>query len=158
MTTAKSFSQVQKEAENEISLRKKLAEALEDYEAEVDEAEARYELARYNLEHPPTLKIKWTCDECKTPVEAGDGYLCVDSQAANRKPAGTLNIEWRVYHANCDPEPERGTDYWIAVHRIRDASDVMDWTAHLSSKRWIKNTTWNVILGLAARQAHAVGV
>jgi hypothetical protein len=60
---------------------------------------------------------------------------------------------WHAWHLACDPEPDGGR-YFIDVERIRTAWDVLDWTAHLTQKRWLADTDWfDVVRDIAHRRA-----
>jgi hypothetical protein len=112
----------------------------------------------------PDEEIVWTCSVCDKPVADSDGYLAVGIDEANRaererqewedaSPSGTAMSEmrtyptahWRVFHSDCDPEPERGP-YRIEVDGIRSAWAVLAWTAHLMGEPWVSATDWRVVI------------
>lgn len=55
-------------------------------------------------------------------------------------------IRWERTHEACDPNPDRSSDYWIAIERIRTEADVLSWSAHLFEKRWFQDTAWDRII------------
>jgi hypothetical protein len=61
-----------------------------------------------------------------------------------------------VLHRGCDPNPD-GEEYWIAVERIRTATDVIWWSAHLLGKNWIEHTNWGDVLRGIARRLRLAG-
>lgn len=62
---------------------------------------------------------------------------------------GPQSVRWKAWHRSCDPEPQ-ADHYWIAADRISRWEHVVDWTAHLMSKRWFEETDWDQLLwGLA---------
>ena len=63
-------------------------------------------------------------------------------------------IRWEVTHETCDPNPDRGTDYWIGIERIRTEADLLSWSAHLFGKRWFQDTAWDRIIRKAIGRVH----
>lgn len=59
--------------------------------------------------------------------------------------------EWRALHASCGPEPDEPS-YCINVGRIRTWPQVLNWTAHLMGKGWLKDTDWDELLVTIAQQ------
>jgi len=113
----------------------------------------------------PHKKIVWTCSVCDKPVADDDGYVTMDMAEIprvedERKVWGEANPEgvtaakldtypksapWRVFHLDCDPEPDREA-YSIDVGRIRSSWAAMAWTAHLMRKTWLAATDWDVLI------------
>lgn len=48
---------------------------------------------------------------------------------------------WVAWHRRCDPNIG-GSTYWIGAERIATWPQLVDWTAHLSPKRWLRGTDW----------------
>lgn len=63
-------------------------------------------------------------------------------------------VRWERTHEACDPNPDRGSDYWIAIERIRTEADVLSWSAHLFEKRWFQDTAWDRIIRAAIGRHH----
>lgn len=63
-------------------------------------------------------------------------------------------ILWEITHKDCDPNPDRASDYWIAIERIRTEADVLSWSAHLFGKRWFQDTAWDRIIRKAIGRVH----
>jgi hypothetical protein len=126
------------------------------------------------------------CAGCGRPVHGTDGYVEVDTGAAGERvryfealrlerakkadgrlmavPLGEVLEEvlaappvapWIAWHRKCDPAPGSST-YWIGTERIATWPAVVDWTAHLAEKRWIRGTDWFAMLrNLAHEEAAA---
>lgn len=61
-------------------------------------------------------------------------------------------MEWRAVHRGCDAEADT-TYYHFDVERCRTAYDLLEWTAHLSEKEWvIESTDWFEFIRRVARQ------
>jgi hypothetical protein len=120
--------------------------------------------------------LTWSCDVCKRPIPDDAGYITVPYAEihAHREwndefdemlrirgngglavyTLGELNgmpdrARWHALHRSCDPNLD-SNDYWIGVERIRTYPQVLEWSAHLLSKTWITDTTWQDILRRAA--------
>ena len=63
-------------------------------------------------------------------------------------------IRWEVTHETCDPNPDRGTDYWIGIERIRTEADLLSWSANLFGRRWFQDTAWDRIIRKAIGRVH----
>lgn len=106
--------------------------------------------------------IEWICAGCRCPIVDGEGFLEVrrdhccryevelrEWKAANPGPVidgGALlayphRASWQAFHWVCDPEAHSDS-YWIAVERIRTSAQFIEWTGHLSEKRWFGDTDW----------------
>jgi hypothetical protein len=56
--------------------------------------------------------------------------------------------EWHVLHRRCDVRPDSTDDYCTGVERCRTYVQLLDWSLHLSAKRWFGSTNWvNFIYG-----------
>lgn len=109
-------------------------------------------------------ELRWVCDGCRQ--EALFGYIEVDHNEIGRfqhakakweqAHPGMVSIDelieypdparWRVWHPDCDPNPEGGSTYSIEVRRLRTFADLVDWTAHLMEKNWLVYTNWDDLL------------
>ena len=85
-------------------------------------------------------RISWTCDKCDRDIADGDGWVTVPHDSA----------AWGIYHRGCDPDPVGG--YWIAVERLRTPERLVEFDRHLQEKRWIHDTDWHAIFGIAYQQ------
>jgi hypothetical protein len=106
------------------------------------------------------------CDRCRTEVPDGAGYLCVRYEDIHRCRRETRawqeahpgdahdirellsmpdDIAWRVYHAACDPWPDRDA-YQIDVERIRTWQQLARWTSDLMAKNWLADSDWDDLL------------
>lgn len=119
------------------------------------------------------------CAVCKQPVQDGDGYLWIDMAAVNRadqqqaawaekwlkpcsgNPLGAIlplsafagqpeDVPWRMHHRGCDPDLD-AMAYHIEVERIRTYPQILDWTAHLMEKEWLRFTNWDSLIRAAAQ-------
>lgn len=111
-------------------------------------------------------QIVWTCEGCGKPVDDHTGSIHVDPARAMENIGARQELEkshpdgvwslgqmldlpgpvpWEVHHGTCEPNPER-SDYWIGVERARSHAQLLRWTAHLSEKRWLSETTWNDLI------------
>jgi hypothetical protein len=120
--------------------------------------------------------IEWLCHTCKKPVANGKGYVhvhdnaCSEVRQARRAWKKDLRekqkkselgsweaislddlmklpdrVPWEVHHRKCDPNPGR-PGYWIGVERIRTYAQMLNWTAHLMSRNWLKDTNWRELI------------
>ena len=97
------------------------------------------------------IPARWTCQECRKPIENGAGYIEFYNTDPSRRPAGgrhraprcvpTSDLDgpdrylgMRVVHFACD-EDQHFT-YHIDVERIRTADEALDWTRHMLGKLW----------------------
>ncbi len=102
--------------------------------------------------------ITWICDECGQPIADGAGGLGVDVAASiergrpsERADRAATPVEWVAVHLECNSGGTPG--YWIAVDRLRTATQLLDWSAHLAGKRWASGTDWwRVVRRVALRQ------
>ena len=121
------------------------------------------------------------CAGCDRPIRGATGYLEVNTAAAGERVrhfeahrleravhadvrlmavgmnevmaeyfAAAPVAQWTAWHRRCDPEPSSST-YWIGAERIATWPQLVDWTAHLSDKRWFPGTDWyELTRGLAS--------
>ncbi|EUA15423.1 hypothetical protein I546_1145 [Mycobacterium kansasii 732] len=66
-------------------------------------------------------------------------------------------VRWLTYHTRCDPQRNEANVYRIDVERCRTVWALLDWTAHLISKRWFIHTNWNEFLRSAHTQIPFAG-
>lgn len=59
------------------------------------------------------------------------------------------HAKWHVHCDACNPHEDEyepgvycGGCYWFAVDRCRTWAQLIDWTAHLSEKDWLRSTNW----------------
>jgi hypothetical protein len=117
------------------------------------------------------VALTFICDKCKKHVPDHEGYICVDKCRAlsevpklvqewkdahpSRNEDGSLRlmratewnsypdrVHWHVYHRRCDPNPERD-DYWFGIERASSYAALLEWSAHLMGKKWLKHTDWD---------------
>lgn len=105
------------------------------------------------------------CDACGEPVWPGRGYLHLSHAAADARrradreqrriaqlrrmpgviaPADVPEVplaRWQIHHRSCDPNPSRA-DYFVDVGRIGSHAALLDLTADLLPKRWLRDTAW----------------
>lgn len=120
-------------------------------------------------EVPPRPSIVWLCAVCGEPVDDEDGWLSVDiayrnevedawhefeerereSKSAGMDLGALLSLPedapWLAYHRRCDPNPEAAS-YWIAIERLRTHAQLLEFTAHLMGKRWLRYTNWDHLI------------
>lgn len=104
------------------------------------------------------------CQECGKPILDREGYLRVDDAAALRgyldqeerdreyEPGAPVDLDklvsgtvvWRALHAGCDAYANLG--YQIDINRLRTWPQLVDWTAHLMQKNWLRATDWHELL------------
>jgi predicted GIY-YIG superfamily endonuclease len=118
--------------------------------------------------HPPR-QLVWLCTRCQEPIADGLGYIHVNMRsvfeieaywaAAEKRQleGGSVFVDisdlrdwpddapWMAHHADCDPYPEAG-DYWFDVKRARTHAQLLNWTAHLMGKDWLKFTDWDDLI------------
>lgn len=63
---------------------------------------------------------------------------------------------WWAIHRSCDPDVNSGS-YWIDVGKVRTQADVLRWTAHLMSKRWLIDTDWRQLIECVASDVSSDG-
>lgn len=118
-----------------------------------------------------TPDIWLICDECGLPINPDEGYLWIklseikahsDAMAEARREeertgctplAMLFNVKparWHCVHQVCDTERDALDFYHIDARRFRTWPQVIDWTAHLSTKPWIGNTDWTRLLSECA--------
>lgn len=119
--------------------------------------------------------IEWVCEVCRRAIDDGSGYVTINQQTVDERARRLAEwtakhergglvvvsvadladcpsaVSWQILHSACDPSPE-SPDYWIAVERIRSASDVLRWTSQLMEKDWLRDTNWERVLGRVAAQ------
>lgn len=109
-----------------------------------------------------TINLIATCQKCGTRLGAGvGGILHVDISEVNRVEAAHREYErthprsrpidalalmslpddarWRIECGNCTPADE---GYAIEIERCMTWPDLVEWTAHLSEKTWLRYTNW----------------
>ena len=121
-----------------------------------------------------STRIAWTCAACNQPIADGTGYLHVDlNRVREVEDAHAAHLEqqqqesgwravnltellalprrapWLAHHRRCDPNPGHGS-YWFDVARARTHAQLLNWSAHLMGKRWIRHTTWADLIERAA--------
>lgn len=109
-----------------------------------------------------------TCDACGNAVSTrGCLWVDLDAAMANARAVqawrdhhpGAVTVEellelppavtWQVHHDACDPDPE-ALAYRIDISQIDTSGALLNWTAHLMSKRWLKDTDWDDLIRDAA--------
>lgn len=123
---------------------------------------------------PSPVTLTWTCQVCGFPIADRAGYLHVDLAKVGQHEAAKIAFEdkhrqggfvgysaaewidemppmprWRIHHRACDPDPD-ATDYCIDVESARTHASLLDWTAHLLEKSWLRSTTWDDLIRDAA--------
>lgn len=106
-----------------------------------------------------TEPLVWLCHVCGRPVKNGDGWLLADVYSHPRghtagqtwllflaeSPPACL-YRWHSLHRSCDPRPEAGDEYYIAVEAIRTNEDVTRWTKQIQGKVWYPLTNWAEVI------------
>lgn len=110
------------------------------------------------------MTLQWICDYCGEPVEDGKGYLTIPRDVGDMpariktweaEPPGMIvtgaelmtypsMIKWDTLHSGCDLGGHGFYD--IEVERIRSSTQMLEWTAHLMEKRWLKYTDWTEVV------------
>jgi hypothetical protein len=68
---------------------------------------------------------------------------------------------WQVHCDGCNPHRDDGcvNCYWLGVHRCSTWAQLVDWTAHFSTKNWVfPATDWNQFIRDAAQGNGKVGL
>lgn len=118
--------------------------------------------------HPPR-QLVWLCAQCHTPIADGQGYIHVnmptvnavehywrqDNERQHDNDSAFVDLSeirawpddapWMAHHADCDPEPT-ASDYWFDVKRARTHAQLLNRTAHLMEKNWLKHTDWDDLI------------
>ncbi|MGW5497748.1 hypothetical protein [Streptomyces olivaceoviridis] len=109
------------------------------------------------------------CQGCGNRIADDAGYLWVDTGEVNtaqraaraweaQHPAdGERGLDlqdllaypdqvpWRSHHQRCDSDRD-GSHYRIPAAELRTRADLLDWTAHLMEKSWLRHTDWRDVL------------
>jgi hypothetical protein len=75
-----------------------------------------------------------------------------DGSAASpgAQPSGLRETaEWNVTHSVCDPGADAAI-YRFEVHQCRTWAGLVNWTAHLMEKSWLRHTDWIELLRSAS--------
>ena len=111
-----------------------------------------------------STRIPWTCAACSpSQTEPGTSTSTSTASAKSRTPTQSgwqaVNIAellalprrapWLAHHRMCDPNPGHES-YWFDVARARTHAQLLNWSAHLMGKRWIRHTTWANLIERAA--------
>lgn len=102
------------------------------------------------------------CAVCRRPVDPNEGLLSValsTDHVVPRRPDPADFWDdafepayWRVAHLECHPDTE-AVSYGIELHRACTPRQLLLWTAHLSEKPWLANTTWMSLVRSVAENA-----
>lgn len=71
---------------------------------------------------------------------------------------------WQVHCDDCNPHYDEESDawcntcYWISAGRLRSWSRLVELTAHLSEKEWLRNTNWFEFIRCTALGTSDVGL
>lgn len=98
-----------------------------------------------HLDTAATWRVKMARAEAKRQREAtakDEGHSGFVVVSVAELLDGPDDVQWEVHHRACDPDPDRDADYWFTVDRAATVSHLLDWTLHLSEKRWIEHTNW----------------
>jgi len=93
-----------------------------------------------------TLNIR--CGTCRKAVHPTSGLLWADLTDLP-KPPDVAPARWRIAHYECAPEMGASA-YSIELTRAATYSELLWWTAHLSEKSWLEDTTWMSCMQLTA--------
>lgn len=111
------------------------------------------------------------CDACRKPIAGGArGYLWVDrgevvkrrQEVAEWRKEHTVGegqimasgsdlleypvaVRWQAHHGVCDPAPDAWA-YGIGSDALGTYGQLLERTAHLMEKRWLRLTDWNEVL------------
>lgn len=131
----------------------------------------------HNIEHNSAVhavirdaRITWLCDHCGEPIADRCGYVGVGfdrqaiAQAFNDESVDAYGDAadvptfdgWQSLHSEC--EPPSATNIAIPVDELRTISDVLHWTAHLSSKPWYLDSDWLAVLEHLTNQYRTAGL
>lgn len=85
--------------------------------------------------------IAWTCATCDEPIADGEGAVGIPFADLSLRNDATL--VWRVEHYDCTGHLDI---YGRPVAELRTVADVLSWTAHIITKPWIHESTWDDVL------------
>lgn len=147
-----------------------------------ERAAIRAERPKWNVMHntrkPPRMyEVMVRCDVCGHHIDNGDGWITVDAPKAYRAENAyvatmprdlaakrrlvrvRIDVEpaarWHAFHKACDPNIHDAGAYWFNIARFRTATEVHDWTDHLTSKTWVDFTDWHEFVDRIGRRTPA---
>lgn len=105
------------------------------------------------------FRFEWNCDECRRPINDGEGYVLLDRNEMRRRrnPQSTTalgavdlkvaafqleNSTVSVLHHRCDPSPAREDQYWVDIDKVRTIEGLVNLTQHLMEKQWLHIFDW----------------
>lgn len=115
-------------------------------------------------------ELALVCQACGRRVLDDDGYLWAHTGEVNTvqqaaraweekhtEPDGSMLVGfktllaypepacWQTHHEQCDPVPGE-SHYRIPADKLRTRADLLDWTAHVMEKDWLRRTDWRDVL------------
>lgn len=90
------------------------------------------DIDRYEEEVP-----KWETKHAE-PISPGSALVFISAAAYREYPPAA---QWQTTHQECDLNPD-SHDYWMKVERLRTYERLLEFTAHIMEKKWIKSTNW----------------
>ncbi len=87
-----------------------------------------------------TEKLIIICTVCRGRIAPDAGILWADMRELPDSP-DSAPAPWRIAHFDCAPELGAAV-YSIELARASTPLQLLWWTAHLSEKTWLQDTTW----------------
>ncbi len=111
-----------------------------------------------------THELNAFCDICNGLIADGEGSIWLRSadlvhaervttareEGRRTEPSGLPETAaWNVTHSVCAPGADTAI-YRFEVHQCRTWAGLVNWTAHLMEKNWLRHTDWDELLRSAS--------